>query len=318
MPFSKTTEEHSEDYWTKHFESFLKPLIEENSKVVARRSQPLRGDVLREIITEMVTAPVVVADITDAKPNVYWELGVRQSFKHGTVTIAEEGTPLPFDLGAKGTLFYSDERFKHGEFTRNFKTAIQDCIEHPERPDSHVLEALSGRGSLFEVFRKDETIRRLDGLESELVWNLGLLNYVQDDAARNLTKKKATEMVMSAARMRSSSIELLVTNRYIEESRDFYNQADLCFSDAILLIVTSGYRRTLQHSLGLFPSLRRWLLAPEKRYCVSDKRQNHHIEETASRSTCLNLAEQPHVRNPYGALFLPPTRYRNAKFCHCP
>jgi hypothetical protein len=233
MPFSKTTEEHSEDYWTKHFESFLKPLIEENSKVVARRSQPLRGDVLREIITEMVTAPVVVADITDAKPNVYWELGVRQSFKHGTVTIAEEGTPLPFDLGAKGTLFYSDERFKHGEFTRNFKTAIQDCIEHPERPDSHVLEALSGRGSLFEVFRKDETIRRLDGLESELVWNLGLLNYVQDDAARNLTKKKATEMVMSAARMRSSSIELLVTNRYIEESRDFYNQADLCFSDAI-------------------------------------------------------------------------------------
>ena len=32
---------------------------------------------------------IVVADITDSKPNVYWELGVRQSFKHGTIIIRE-------------------------------------------------------------------------------------------------------------------------------------------------------------------------------------------------------------------------------------
>lgn len=234
MPFSQTTENHTEEYWTRHFNEFLRPLIEEVPGIEATRSQPLRGDILREIVTQLVTAPVAVADITDGKPNVYWELGVRQSFKHGTVTIREGETPIPFDLGAKGTLSYTnDNKIKQAEFSRNFKAAIVDCLEHPERPDSYVLEAISGRGSLFEIFRKDETIRRLDGLASELDWNIALLKAVQNMTARNLTTKKVQEKRMSAARLRSSSIELLVTNRYIEESVEFYLQAQFCFDGAI-------------------------------------------------------------------------------------
>ncbi len=92
MPFSKTSEKHTKEYWTKHYETFIKPLIESGHSLIAERSSPLRGDILRQIVTDLVTAPIVVADLTDANPNVYWELGVRQSFKHGTITIAEEGT----------------------------------------------------------------------------------------------------------------------------------------------------------------------------------------------------------------------------------
>ena len=79
-------------------EQFLGPLIEESGELEAYRSEPIRGDVLRQIITNLVFYPVVVADLTDNNPNVYWELGVRQSFKHGTITIAEYGTKLPFDV----------------------------------------------------------------------------------------------------------------------------------------------------------------------------------------------------------------------------
>jgi len=100
MPFSQTSEHHTEEYWNNHYQAFLKPVIESHS-LVPYRSSPLRGDILRQIITELVTAPLVIADLTDANPNVYWELGVRQSFKHGTITIAENDTTLPFDLGVK-------------------------------------------------------------------------------------------------------------------------------------------------------------------------------------------------------------------------
>ena len=65
MPFSKTTDEHTEDYWTKHFESFLKPIIEENPNLEARRLKAMRGDILREIITDLVVSRVVVADLTE-------------------------------------------------------------------------------------------------------------------------------------------------------------------------------------------------------------------------------------------------------------
>ncbi len=185
MPFSKTTDEHTEDYWTEHYESFLKPLIEENPNREARRSKAMRGDILREIITDLVVSRVVVADLTDNNPNVYWELGVRQSFKHGTITIAEAGTKLPFDVGGKGTLFYyPKDHLKMGDFHKRFKEAIQDCLANPDRPDSHVLETLSGRRTLFEIFRRDEAIRRLDAVLSECNSNLDVLKWVIKRAPR--------------------------------------------------------------------------------------------------------------------------------------
>lgn len=225
MPFSKTTDKHIEDYWTQHFSSFLKPLIEENSKLEAYRSEALRGDILRQIITDLVISPVVVADLTDNNPNVYWELGIRQSFKHGTITIAEEGTRLPFDIGGKGTLFYyPKDHLKMEKFRRRFKSVIQDCLSYPDRPDSHVLETLSGRGTLFEIFRRDEAIRRLDAVLSESNGNIGILKGVIKSVQTN--QKNPSKRTVVTERFRSSAVELLITNRYIDEEQSFYKLAE--------------------------------------------------------------------------------------------
>lgn len=229
MPFSQTTAEHTEEYWTKHFEGFLKPLIEVNLNLEARRSQALRGDVLEQIITDLAVSPVVVADLTDNNPNVYWELGVRQSFKHGTVTIAEAGTRLFFDIGAKGTLFYHPkDHLKIEYFRKRFNEAIQDCLEHPDRPDSHVLETISGRGTLFEIFRRDEAIRRLDAVLSECSKNSRVLELAvktAQDNQKNPSKRKfVTEL------FRISAAELLVVNRYVDEDQSFYELTELYLS----------------------------------------------------------------------------------------
>jgi hypothetical protein len=220
MPFSKTTEEHTEEYWTRHFESFLKPLIEQNRNFEARRSQPLRGDLVRQIITDLVVSPVVVADLTDNNANVFWELGVRQSFKHGTVTIAQTGTRLPFDLAAKGTLFYPDDRLRMAEFNRSFREAMQDCLDHPDRPDSHVLETISGRGTLFELLHRDEAIRRLKALLSEMDRNMAVLGKLVETAKKN--QKDPAKRVFLTVRLTLAATELLITHRYVEEGDSFF------------------------------------------------------------------------------------------------
>ena len=225
MPFSKTTEEHGEDYWTEHFETFLKPLIEETPNLEVRRSEALRGDILRQIITDLVTSHVVVADLTDNNNNVYWELGVRQSFKHGTITIAEEGTKLPFDIGVKGTLFYYPKNhLKMKGFIKQFKEAIQDCCSHPDRPDSHVLETISGRGTLFEILQRDEAIRRLDAVLSECSYNLRTLENVINIAQKN--PKNTESCQIPTVHFRTMAIELLITNRYLDEKQEFFEAAE--------------------------------------------------------------------------------------------
>ncbi|MFA5794142.1 MAG: hypothetical protein WC980_03640 [Candidatus Brocadiia bacterium] len=224
MPFNHTTDVHTEEYWTKHFGVFLKPLIDENLHLEACRSKPLRGDILREIITNLVTCPVVVADLTDNNCNVYWELGVRQSFKHGTITIAEDGTKIPFDIGTKGTLFYyPNNHIKNEEFRKNLKDAINDCLITPHRPDSHVLETVSGRGTLFEILQRDEAIRRLDALISECDKNLDAFNSAIVKAKSN---QKSSETIYSASRLRCASVDLLITTRYINEDISFFELAE--------------------------------------------------------------------------------------------
>lgn len=234
MPFGKTTPEHTEKYWTEHYRTFLKPLIEENINLQAYRSKPLRVDILREIITSLVTSPVVVADLTDHNCNVYWELGVRQSYKHGTVTIAQQGTELPFDIGSKGTLFYTpDDHLKIPSFRKNFKEAIRDCLQNPERPDSHVMETLSGRGTLFEIFRREEAIRRLDAVLSECEWNLEAVKMVAERSRENI--ENPNERKYLALRCMFSAIELLWVNRYVEENASFFALVSKCLNAVISL-----------------------------------------------------------------------------------
>ncbi|MFX1558490.1 MAG: hypothetical protein ACFFC9_14650, partial [Promethearchaeota archaeon] len=72
MPFSKSSENHSEEYWTEHYNNFLKPLIEEVPGIEAHRVDALRGDILRQIITNLVVSHIVVAELTDHNPNVFW------------------------------------------------------------------------------------------------------------------------------------------------------------------------------------------------------------------------------------------------------
>lgn len=237
MPFSKTSEKHTENYWTQHYNTFLKPLIELGHPLVAERSSPLRGDILRQIITDLVTAPIAVADLTDANPNVYWELGVRQSFKHGTITIAEYGTALPFDLGGKGSLFYyPNNHIKLQEFNNKFRTAIEDCIKNPNSPDSHVLETISGRGTLYQILARNESIRKLEALDSEIQHNEAVSKEIVSVCNENIEKREKVrkegkveeqaEIRYSTSRCRISSAEVLITSRYIDADKTFYETAE--------------------------------------------------------------------------------------------
>ena len=223
MPFSQTTDEHTEDYWTNHFKFFLKPLIEECSPE-AHRSKPLRGSIVRQITTDLIRSSVVVADLTDANPNVYWELGVRQSFRHGTILIAQNDTALPFDIKDTGTLFYDPDHPDVDDFRDDFKDAIRDCLENPDRTDSHVLETLSGRGTLYEIIRRDEILRRLDAVLSECDDNQDVHEIVVKQVERN--QDDPENRVFIGDRCRPWAAELLVTNRYVDEGQLFYQIAE--------------------------------------------------------------------------------------------
>ena len=94
------TKKCSAEYWDAHYLNFLEPLINSCNGVNASRSTALRQDIQRQIVNDLFS-DIVLADLTDANVNVYWELGVRLSFRHGTITIADENKKIPFDISKK-------------------------------------------------------------------------------------------------------------------------------------------------------------------------------------------------------------------------
>lgn len=232
MPFSETTDKHTEEYWNTHYTNFLKPEIE-SLPLVAHRSSPLRGDIIRQIITDLVTSFIVVADLTDSNPNVYWELGVRQSFKHGTITIAEYGTDLPSDMAAKGTLYYyPNDHVKMRQFTKQLSSAIKDCMENPSSPDSQVLETIVGKGTLFQIIMKEESLRKLDAILEEIKYNSGLFKNIDKLCKDNFElrkKNKPDECKCQPFPLSLICLETLIVNRYVHADSNFYGlAADSC------------------------------------------------------------------------------------------
>jgi len=224
MPFSTSSNEHTEEYWNNHFDNLLKPLIEENPEISAYRVNVRREDILQQIITNLIIAPIVVAELTDHNPNVFWELGVRQSFKNNTIIIIEEGQKLPFDISSKETLFYNpNDKTNLGNFKNRLKSALMDCINNPEKPDSHVLETIFRRGTLYEILNYENAKRRLEALLYELKRNLRIWNMM-------IPLKDIKKGGMHTRFFRTAALELFITNRYLDVQSEYYIAAELLFS----------------------------------------------------------------------------------------
>jgi hypothetical protein len=72
---------------------------------------PMRADQISEpgiitsqVIQHIVEDPLVVADLTDRNPNVFYELAIRHAVKKPLVQIIQKGERIPFDVAATRTI----------------------------------------------------------------------------------------------------------------------------------------------------------------------------------------------------------------------
>jgi nucleoside 2-deoxyribosyltransferase len=64
----------------------------------------------------------IIADVSEPRPNVYYELGFAQALGKGVITTAYKGTQLPFDIFDVPTLYWNSQRTLREELDRRIKT----------------------------------------------------------------------------------------------------------------------------------------------------------------------------------------------------
>lgn len=63
------------------------------------------GIITSQVIQHIVDDPLVIADLTDRNPNVFYELAVRHAIRKPLIQLIQKGESIPFDVAGTRTIF---------------------------------------------------------------------------------------------------------------------------------------------------------------------------------------------------------------------
>jgi hypothetical protein len=140
MPFSDT--EHgpdndkkkiSEAQWSHIFEHWIKKAVEsyKSAPIACKRSPAKPGNFVKGIVADLDSSDLVIADLTGAKPNVYYELGIRHALRVGTIIITQHFDSLPSDLRNYFVFeyVYSEKAHEYDEFFAKFEKEMHEKLQ---------------------------------------------------------------------------------------------------------------------------------------------------------------------------------------------
>ncbi|MBI1792039.1 MAG: hypothetical protein HYR60_31315 [Acidobacteria bacterium] len=99
--------------FTEPFDTFYREVIQQQAEsagfdVVRIDEKAGPGVIFQDIQREIQQAEIVIAEITPANPNVFYELGYAHALGKPTILLARRGSQLPFDIRSYRVVFYSD------------------------------------------------------------------------------------------------------------------------------------------------------------------------------------------------------------------
>ncbi len=131
-------------------EYVIKPAVKNSGyklKLVRADDVHRAGSFIKDILELLLSSFVVIADLTDQNPNVFYELGVRHALSARTILIAQDISFIPSDLREYRTITYEDSAKGTAVFQEKLRRFLLEIYEQPERHDNPVLDRL---GSIFE------------------------------------------------------------------------------------------------------------------------------------------------------------------------
>jgi len=273
MPFS-STKSCAEEKWTEIFEYIIKPAVEGSGLGYAcERSVAERENIIKGILDALNQANVVVADLTDSNPNVFYELGVRHTLTNRTILIAQGKEHIPFDLRPYPIALYSESPAKIAEFKKEIKKKLEDIEKNPERSDNPVADFLKDRNIVLLSSEKKRNLARLTAFLSEISYNIDSVDVILETVKQS-QERRAKEKVGFVSHRRFNSVcwELLLSTSYVTLSQQLL--ADVKRTNDRIRIINSrldlwpqaGYDTSVEEILrGELPQLKELLVSTLKK-----------------------------------------------------
>jgi len=92
------------------------------------------GVILQDIIKGIVDARVIIAEVSEQNPNVYYELGYAHALNKPTILLAEKGKKPPFDISGYRHLFYDNSIAGKRKIEDGLRKHLEAIFHEPPSP----------------------------------------------------------------------------------------------------------------------------------------------------------------------------------------
>ena len=162
------------------------PALKEKYDIIVAHRISEAGLINKQVIQNIYESDLVIANLTALNPNVMYELALAHTTAKKTISIAEKGTRLPFDIGNDRTIFYINDfkgviDLKEALIKAEMDIQEIDKIDNPIlcnldsiKVEKDLMERLTPRGSGKELSPNDESsalqyiIERLNKIEAKV------------------------------------------------------------------------------------------------------------------------------------------------------
>jgi hypothetical protein len=79
------------------------------------------AEIMQEVIDHIKRARVIVAEVSDHNPNVFYEVGWAHALERPTILVARDGVSLPFDIAHINTVFYKSIKDLDDKLSERFR-----------------------------------------------------------------------------------------------------------------------------------------------------------------------------------------------------
>ena len=119
--------------FNQYFTEIYAPAIEEAGLIPKRADSLFKaGSVMRDIWEFIQNAVVIIAELTEKNPNVFYELGLTHAIGKPSILVSRSMYDVPFDIRSERTILYDVEQARWSDKLQEVITkAIQETLTSP-------------------------------------------------------------------------------------------------------------------------------------------------------------------------------------------
>lgn len=149
-------------------DEIIRPALEPLGYRVERADHDKTPGVVTEgMIAKILSAHLVVADLSGLNPNVMYELALRHAAGRAVIQMLEEGQQLPFDVAAQNTLYFAVDLAGRSEAIRMIQAA-EEAVQRSTYLGNPVKQAVELRALTANQDRDSVLAGAIVGVQSEL------------------------------------------------------------------------------------------------------------------------------------------------------